>query len=154
MFGAVLSCYRSWPGNSVCSNSAIYQREQHVDRRVGSGAAQGQRSIANRRHVAGTLTDPRIHAGLKDGVHDQQPGCPAPRSKIPLPCPLLRLQGPCRSTDVFSSTLPGFCFYSYCAFSGSSSRTTSQYPVCKATRKTVRRVLARCAAVVPKTGLL
>jgi hypothetical protein len=44
-------------------------------------------------------------------------------------------------------------FYAYCTFSGSSSGTTSEYPVSRATGKIARREFARCAAIVSKSDV-
>ena len=114
--------------------------------------AQDRMSIPSRRHVAGTRTDPRSHGGLKDDVRDQQLGCPVLRVRTVLPCPPLRLQGPCRNPDGLQFDAARFNFYAYCTFSGSSSGTTSEYPVSKAMGKIARREFARCAAIVSKTN--
>ena len=115
-----------------------------------SGTARGQRSIQSRQLLAWTQTDPKIHARLKGGLRDRRLGCPAPRSRIALPCPPLRLQDPYQGTGILSWTLSHLKFCAYCTLSGSSSGATSEYPVCKATGKIAQRDFARCAAVVSK----
>jgi hypothetical protein len=105
MFGGDLRCLRAQPGNVVCLTLAICQHGQHVSRRHESSVEQDRRSILSRRHVAEIRLDPWSHAGWTGGARDQQLGYPVLRVGIVLLCPLLRLQGPCQSPDVFSSPL-------------------------------------------------
>ena len=88
--GAACPCSHSLPGNTVCSTSATYQREQHGGQQDERGITQNQKPIPSRQLVARTQSDPRSNGGLKDADWDQQLGYLALQVRIMLPCPLLR----------------------------------------------------------------